>query len=54
MILLYISIPLMILSLAIATLPILAAMRTESREQRAEVRALESRGARADQAPLAA
>lgn len=39
MILLYLSIPIMVLGLAVATLPLLAAMRLESRERRAAARA---------------
>ena len=57
MILLYLSIPIMVLGLAIATLPLLAAIRLESRERRAVARIGVRRAEHAehaDQLPLAA
>lgn len=54
MILLYITIPIMVLAVAIATVPLLVAMRAETRIERSSRRLAPQAPAGTDEVPLAA
>jgi hypothetical protein len=54
MILLYITLPVMLLAVAIATVPLLHAMRVEARIERDLARAAQRQPAVAEETPLAA